>query len=193
MKGLFAVLGVCLLAGEQVRADIYSGAKQQARNASGAITARDNQAVSESSPASPSPSPPANDPVLQATLRNIANLSADFAGLGNATDTNAAAAQKQMLINDLAAACTGAKPSSASVAKLADDLAVVVAGNEKLRAQQPRLARDVHAIFNSSHLSAAQQEMVCDDVQKLLQNSGAPSDNITSVVIDLKGIASATK
>jgi hypothetical protein len=198
MKALIAVFGACLLV-QSARADNYTAAEQQARNASGKITARENQAISGSSPASPAPNTPAVDPLLQATLRNIASLAADIAGLGNATnaaDTNAAASQKQMLMNDLAAAATGAKPSPVSISKLGDDLAAVVAGNEKLRtlpARRQKLAQDVHAIFNSSHLSAAQSQMIFDDVQKVLQNSDVSSDQIATVINDLKAIAAATK
>jgi len=192
MKTFMVALGALLTAGN-LRADIYNGAKQQARNASGEITERENQAVANPSPSSPAPNAPAMDPVLQATLRNIANLRTDFAGLAQAADTNAAAMQKQMLLNDLAAAPTGGKPSAAAVTKLGDDLTAAVSGNARLRAQQPKLAQEIHAIFNSSHLTAAQQQMIFDDVQKMLQAAGVPAENVTSVVNDLEAIATATK
>lgn len=97
MKCFVAVLGASLVwegAQAQSYSGAYNGAKQEARNATGTITARENQAVAEPAPASPAPNAPAPNPVLQATLRNVANLRADLGGLGNAADTNAAAGAK---------------------------------------------------------------------------------------------------
>jgi len=185
-----------VLAANSLRADIYTEAKRQARDAATKVSNADQGKTAfptPSSPAAPSPNNPAPDPVLEATLRNIANLRADFAGLGNATDTNAVATQTQLLMNDLAAAALGAKPSPASVSQLAGHLTTAFAGNEKLRAWQQKLAQDVHAIFNSSHLSPAQQQTIFDDVQKILQNGGAPAADTTNVVNDIKAIAVETK
>jgi hypothetical protein len=147
-----------------------------------------------SPPTAPSPAaPPQLDPVLEATLRNIANLRADFAALGNLDVTNSTATQKQLLMNDLATAAQGAKPSPASISKLADDLATATAGNVKSEATQQKLAQDVHAIFNSSHLSPAQQQMIFDNAQKILQGSGTLPEDATNVVNDIKQIATETK
>ena len=57
------------------------------------------------------PNPPA-DPVLQATLQNIASLRNDFAAIGNAADGASPPAQKQSLTNDLAIAAQGAKAAA---------------------------------------------------------------------------------
>ena len=68
-----------------------------------------------------------------------------------------------------------------------------MAGNKELRPQHQKLAQDIHAVFNSSHLSAAQQQKVFTDVQTLLQSGGVPPDVVTSIINDIKAIASETK
>jgi hypothetical protein len=169
---------------------IYNMAKQQAKSTA-ASESKNQQAIDSSGqPAAPAPPPnnpaPQPDPALQATLRNIANLRADFENFA-AGQTN-----RQPLINDLTDAAQSAKASPASISKLAENLAVI-AGNKNLQAQHQKLAQSVHAIFNSSHLSAVQRQMVCDGVQKILLEGGTSSDDVTNVINDLKTIAAETK
>ncbi len=186
----------CLLfVANGVLADVYSAAIQRAKNvtANASNTRQDNP----SPPTQPSSAPlaqnnPPPDPVLEATLQNIAALRADFDVLGGRANTNSAAAQKSLLMSHLTAAASGAKPAAASVSKLAADLMNALAGNEKLRPQHQKLAQDVHAIFNSSHLSVAQQQKIFADVHTLLQNGGVPPDDATNVVNDIKTIATET-
>ncbi len=163
----FTALFCLLFVANGVLADVYSAAIRQAKNvtANAGNTRQDNPP----SPSQPSPAPPAQnnptpDPVLEATLQNIAGLRADFDAIGGRADTNSAAAQKPSLMGHLTAAASGAKPSAASISKLAADLMTALAGNEKLRPQHQKLAQDVHAIFNSSHLSPAQQQNIFTDV-----------------------------
>ena len=191
----FVAFSCALCVASGVLADPYSAAMRQAKDVSGKMTRAEQGNPSATAP-SPTPLPPISpqpDPALEATLRNIAGLRADFAALGNVAGTNSAATQKQLLLNDLAAAAQGAKPSPASISKLADDLATATAGKAKAEATQQKLAQDVHAIFNSSHLSPAQQQMIIDSVQKNLQSSGAAPDAATNVVNDIKQIATETK
>jgi hypothetical protein len=190
----FIALACALFIGNSVLADPYSEAIRQAKNVSANETAANRQLLDNPAPAPPqnNPNPPA-DPVLQATLQNIASLRNDFAAIGNAADGASLPAQKQSLTNDLAVAAQGAKAQPASISKLADDLTTAIAGKEKFRVPQPKLAQFVHAIFNSSHLTTAEQQMIFDGVQKILTDGGALPDDATNVVNDIKTIASETK
>ena len=191
----FIAFFCALCVADSVLADPYSAAIQAGQKR---LRQSHQGGPGESPPTAPSPPAPSQtnpqpDPVLEATLRNIASLRADFAALGKLAATNSAATQKQSLMNDLATAAQGAKPSPASVSKLADDLVTAMAGKEKLRTPQQKLAQYVHAIFNSSHLSPAQQQKIFDNVQKILQSGGASPDDATNVVNDIKTIATETK
>jgi hypothetical protein len=192
MKAFIAVSCACCVAGS-VLADPYSAAIKQAKDVSAKVTRADEASLQSTAPASPPPTSPRPDPVLEATLRNIAGLRADFAALGDLAGTNSLATQNQLLMNDLATAAQGTKPSSASISRLADDLATAIAGKLKADAIQQKLAQDIHAIFNSSHLSPAQQQMIFDSVQKILLGSGAAPEDATHVVNDIKQIAAETK
>ena len=184
----FAALFCLLFVASGVQADVYSAAIRQAKNvaANASNTRQDNPASAQ-----PAPAPPA-DPVLEATLQNIAGLRADFDSFGDPANTNSVAAQKPSLITHLTAAASGAKPSPASISKLAADLMTALVGNEKLRPQHQKLAQYVHAIFNSSHLSPTQQQNIFADIQTVLQNGGVPPDGAVNVVNDLKTIATET-
>ena len=189
MKMLVAFFGALLLVGAAQAQGAYNIAKQQAKNAA-AREAQNQQAINPTPPPAPATPPPAQpqpNPVLEATLKNIANLRFDFQKL-DSSPTN-----KQPLINDLTAAAQGAKASPASVSKLAEDLAAAIAGNKKLANQHQKLAQNLHAIFNSSHLSPSQQQMIFDGVQKILLDGGVSSDDTAKVVSSLKTIANETK
>jgi hypothetical protein len=188
MKTLVALF--CLLfVANGVLADVYSAAIQRAKNV--ATNASNPQQDNPPPPTQPQPAPP--DPVLEATLQNIAGLRADFDAIGDRADTNSASAQKPSLMGHLTAAASGAKPAEASISKLAADLMTALAGNDKLRPQHQKLAQYVHAIFNSSHLTPAQQENIFADVQTVLQNGGVPPDDAATIVNDIKTIATETK
>src|SRR5277367_2220128 len=177
MKTFAVLFSALFVAGSASAQGVYNMAKQQAKNAANNESAQQGGYI-------PPPAPPQNnpppDPALQATLRNITALRADFENL-EASPTNT-----PPLNNDLTAAAQGAKPSAATIARLAGDLTTAIAGNKKLHAQQQKLAQYVHAIFNSSHLSATQQEAICDSVQKILSDGGVSDYDAANVVKDLK-------
>lgn len=132
-------------------------------------------------------------PALQATLKNVAGLQADFAGIVAVTD-KPGPAQRTALLNDLSQAAQGTNASTASVKRVADDLLTAVAGKNKLAAaQQKQLAQKIHALFNSAHLTAAKQQTQLNDVQKLLTDGGASLDDAVNVVTDLKTVVAETK
>lgn len=191
----FIAFSCVLCVGGSVLADPYSAAMRQAKDVSAKVTKADqgNQPSTAPSPTAPPQPGQQLDPVLAATLRNVASLRADFAALSELAATNSTATQKQLLLNDLATAAQGAKPSPASVSKLADDLVTATVGKVKADTARQKLAQDVHAIFNSSFLSPAQQQMIFDNVQKILQSGGASPDVATNVVNDIKTIATETK
>jgi hypothetical protein len=194
MKPFLALTCVLFLA-NNILADPYTAAIQQAKNVSARETAANQQLMDNPPPAAPpqnNPNPPA-DPVLLATQQNIENLRHDFTAIGDPAASSSLAARIQSLTNNLAIAAQGAKPQPESISKLAGDLATTIAGKEKLRAPPPKLAQFVHAIFNSAHLTTAQQQMIFTGVQKMLTDGGAATDEAANVVNDLKEIASETK
>ena len=192
----FIALACALFIASSLLADPYSAAIRQAKNVSAKETAANQQLLENPQPAAPpphnNPNPPA-DPVLQATLQNIADLRNDFSAIGNAAVGVSLTVEKQTLTNDLTIAAQGVKPQAASISKLADDLITAISGKEKLRAPQPKLAQFTHAIFNSTHLTTAQQQTFFTGVQKILTDCGASADEAANVVNDLKTIASETK
>jgi hypothetical protein len=194
MKPLIA-LTCALFIDNSVLADPYTAAIRQAQNVSAKETAANQRLMDNSQPDAPSPTNPnqAPNPALQATLQNIGSLRNDFAAIGSADANASLTAQKKSLTDDLSIAAQSAKPLPASISKLADDLTTAIAGKEKLRTPKPELAQYIHAIFNSSHLTAAQQQMIFSSVQKILTDGGASPDETTSVVNDIKEIASETK
>jgi len=195
-----AVIFCALLAANGVFADPYSIAKQRAKSVAaggnGGDGAPQNLAPPPASPTPPrqnNPPPAAPDPALEATLKNISNLRVDFDALGKLPGLNPGSPEKKLLLDDLAVAPQGAKPSSASISALADNLASAVAGKAAMQPQHARLAQDIHAVFNASHLSAAQQQKIFDEVRKILQDGGASADDAINVVSGIKTIAAETK
>ena len=181
---LFFILCVPCVTFAQVN---YSIAVQQARRAGDQSAAASQGNAPHPAQSAPAQNPSPMDPVLAATLQNIANLRSDFDDL----KTNVAPGRS--FTNDLAAAAKETKASAASVLKLADDLQTAIAGNDKLRPKHQKLAQDIHAIFNAAHLSPEQEQMVHDDVQKILQDGGASDDATANLLDDIKEIAKETK
>ena len=192
--------GACLLltAGGALAQNYYL-ATQQARRDSKQNDAEQQRIQREAggsvgAPGAAAPAPAAPmDPALQATLKNIAGLQADFAAVVAAGD-KPAPEQKTALMNDLAQAGQGTKASAGSIKRVADDLLTAVAGKNKLAAaQQKLLAQKVHALFNSAHLTAALQEKLLTEVQKLLTDAGASLNDTVNLVTDLKTVVAETK
>jgi len=190
----------CLvLTAGSVAAQNYYLATQQARRDSAQNDAEQQRIQREagggagaSAAAAPSTAAPL-DPALQATLKNVAGLQSDFAGMVASSD-KPAPEQKTSLLNDLTQAAQGTRASAGSVKKVADDLLTAVAGKKKLvLAQQTKLAREIHALFNSAHLTSAQQQTLLTDVQKILTDGGASLDDAVNLATDLKTVVSETK
>ena len=193
----FALLFLSATLAAHAQSGVFNIAKQQARRANDANNAeqqRIDNAAKDPAPRTPPAAPPSApaDPVREATLKNIADLQANFTALGNLTRTQTDPAQKAALLNDLsAAAAAGKKPAAASVQKLATHLIAATSG--KKNSALPLLARNVHALFNGSHLTAAQQTMLLDGVKKNLTAAGASAEDVENVVADLKGVADETR
>ena len=134
---------------------------------------------------------PPTDPLHEATMKNIADLQADFTALNHFTGTQVEATQKAGLLNDLSAAALGKKPASAMVQKLAGHLITASSGKKNPALQ--KLSRNVHALFNSSHLTAAQQTTLLGEVKKNLTAAGAAAADADAVLEDLKDIVEETK
>ena len=200
MKASVAILGVLLVAGSAF-ADPYVIAKQRARQTSDQNAAEQQQiqnaagGPAQSAPATVtpgSPVPPPN-PMLQATLKNIGDLQANFTALSSAATVKPDPAQKADLLNSLSQAAQAKKASSDSVKKLAADLISALSGNKLAIAPQKKLTAQVHALFNSGHLTDAQQKTMFDEIQKALTDAGVSLDDAVNVVTDLKKIAEETK
>jgi hypothetical protein len=167
-----------------------SGVAEQARQRAVRLNEQNNVRQGVSAPAVPQTNlPPVTrpDPVLAATLQNIANLQRDLAGLQ--TDP----ARKQPLLNDLAAAALGTRPSNRALAKLAADLATALQGKHLSPDQLKKLAQNTRAICNSSHLSEKQRQTIFEEVQRILQDGGVPADDAAKVANDFKTIAAETQ
>lgn len=186
IKTTLFLLAGCLAAGAALGDVNMHIAKDQAKRAAGTSDAPAANQPSSSAPQQPT------DPALAATLKNIADLRADFAAIGAAADVSAAADQKISLLNHLSAAAQGTKASSASVRKLADDLIAALAGKRKI-AGDPKLAREIHALFNGAHVSAEQLETLLTDVKKILADAGVTTEAADQVADDLKAVAAETK
>ena len=198
MKGFIA--SACLLAtAGGVFAQNYYMATQQAKRESSKNDAEQQRIQREAGGGAGAPGAAATapaapmTPALQATLKNVAGLQADFATL-IATSDKPAPEQKTALLNDLSQAAQGTKASASSVKRVADDLLAAVTGKNKLAAaQQKKLAQDVHALFNGAHLTATQQETVLTEVQKLLTDGGVSLDAAVDLATDLKAVVAETK
>jgi len=191
MKTLL-VMGLALGLANVTRAgDPYVAAMNQAHravNATEAASQRTDDSLSQPQTAPPAqPAPQPMDPVLAATLQNIASLKTDLASLS----TNAPPAAA--LTNDLMAAATGTKPSADTIGKLAGDLQTAVAGNPGLKVYYPKLAQYLHAAANGAHLTPAQFQTISDDLQQILENGGASYEAATYVANDLKALDRETK
>lgn len=136
--------------------------------------------------------PPPIDPALAATMKNIANLRADFVVI-SAADAAAAADQRVSLLNNLSAAAQGTKAATANVRQLAGDLINALAGRKKILPQTQKLGGLIHALFNGAHVSDPQQETLLKEVSKILTEAEVPTDDATKVVETLKAIAAETK
>ena len=172
----------------------FNIAKGQAKRANEANNAEQQRIANEArDPARPNVLAPAapGDPIREATLKNIADLQADFTALNNFTGEKIDATEKAALLNDLSAAALGKKPASASVQKLAAHLISATSGKKNPASQ--KLARNLHALFNGSHLTAAQSTTLLDDVKKNLTTAGASAEDAGNVFEDLKGIVEETK
>jgi uncharacterized phage infection (PIP) family protein YhgE len=198
MKNIFLLAVTFALAGQALADVNYDLATKQARRAADQNNAEQNRIGREAgggqSQSPSSPSAPPMDPVLAATLQNIADLKADLDALSQAADATAGAAQRVSLLNHLSsAAATGKKATTASIKKLADQLIATMSGRKNLAAQNTKLARSLHALFNGAHLSATQQETLLAGVKKVLTEAGVPAEDTDHLVASLKQVVTETQ
>ena len=191
MKVSYLILSGLLLAG-LAHAQNMSIARDQARRAAAQTTERSGggQPATGQNPNGAQTAPA--DPVLAATLQNIAGLRADFTAL-SAADETTAVEQRGSLLNHLSAAAQGTKASAANVRKLTTDLINALTGRKKISPQTQKLGGIIHALFNGAHLSASQQETLLTDVKKILTDAEVSAGDTDKIVEDLKAIAAETK
>ena len=182
-------LGLALGVATATRAQNYNAAENLAHravNQTEAASQRTDDSISQAPGAAPAKPAPPMDPVLAATLQNIANLRADLAKLG----TNPPPAA---LTNDLMAAATGTKAQPDTIAKLIGDLQTAIANKPALRPHFQKLAQSLHAAANGAHLTPVQCQAISDDVEKTLGNGGSSYEATTQVIQDLKALVKETK
>jgi len=183
-----ALCAVCLESSAQV--GIYNASINQAHRAVNATEAASNQNPDGEPPArggAPAQAPKPMDPVLAATLQNVASLAADLGKLDPNTPPAAA------ITNDLISAANGNKASAATIAKLVGDLQAAVGGKAAMRPSLKKLAQYLHALSNGAHLTPAQFQMISDNVEQILENGGASYESTTGVLNDIKLLARETK
>jgi len=187
-----AILWLCVAVGAAnlAQANPYNASLNQARravNQTEAASQRTDDSISQPPAAAPAPAPTPVNPVLAATMQNIANLKKDLAELNTNTPPTAA------LTNDLTAAATGTQPSPEIIAKLAGDLQAAIAGKPGLQPHYQKLAQYLHAVANGAHLAPDQFQTVSDNFQQILENGGAAYGPTFHVINDLKVLARETK
>jgi hypothetical protein len=195
-RQIFVLLATVLVAASASAQ--YNIAEQQARRASQQNDAEQQRianAAGSGGAAQPSQSasgtPPA-DPMLQATLNNIASLQADLASFVSTDKPDPA--QKNSLLSNMSQAAQGKKATPDSAKELAKDLQTALTGKKSLAAaQQKQLAAFIHASFNGSHLTDAQSEKIYGTVQKILTDAGVSTDDAVNIVTDLKKVTADTK
>ena len=189
MKTVIALsCALCLANLAEAQVGIYNGAESAARRAVSKTEAAENQNPDAQPPPSAAPAAPQPmNPVLAATLQNIASLRADLASLTTNGPVSSA------FTNDLMAASTGTKGSPETITKLATDLQAALAGNQAFRSSFQKLAQFLHAVSNGSHLTPEQFQTVSDTVEQILTNGGAPYQATSDVLDDLKHLARETK
>jgi len=181
------------LATQQARRDSAQNDAEQQRIQREAGGSNGTPGVASRYAAIPAAAATPMDPKLQATLKNVAGLQADFAAIVASSD-KPTPDQKTALLNDLSEAAQGTKASSGSIKKVADDLWPAMTGQKRLAAaQQRKLAQEVHALFNSSHLTAPQQQTILNNIQKALTDAGTSLDDTVNLVTDLKAVVAETK
>lgn len=185
------VLGLVLGIAFPMRAQgVYNAAMNQARRAVSKTEAASNQNPDDqqsSQAASQSPATQPMNPVLAATIQNIASLQADLGKL----DTNTPPAEA--FTNDLTAAATGTKASPDTIAKLIGDLQTAVAGKSGIRPSYKKLAQYLHALSNGAHLTPAQFQTVSDAVEQILDDGGASYESTSAVLDDIKHLDRETQ
>jgi hypothetical protein len=167
---------------------IYNGAMNAAHRAVSKTEAASSQNPDgQPQTAQQAPAAQPMDPVLAATLQNIANLKADLENLGTNSEPSPA------FTNDLLAASTGNKASADTVTKLATDLQAAIAGKIAFKASIPKLAANLHALSNGAHLTPAQFQMISDGIEQILEDGNASYGATTSVLADIKKLMQETK
>jgi hypothetical protein len=169
---------------------IYNASINQAHRAVNATEAASNQNPDGEPPSqggAQGQAPKPMDPVLAATMQNIASLAADLGKLDPNTPPPAS------MTNDLVSAANGNKPSAATIGKLIVDLQASVGGKASMRPSLRKLAQYLHALSNGAHLTPAQFQMISDNVEQILDNGGASYESTTGVLNDIKLLARETK
>ncbi|HTB83001.1 MAG TPA: hypothetical protein VK742_05045 [Candidatus Sulfotelmatobacter sp.] len=195
-RQIFVLLAAVFVAGGASAQ--YFQAEQQAKRASQQNDAEQQRIANASGNGSagqssqPVPGTPPADPILQATLNNIASLQADLAAFVGTDKPDPA--QKNSLLGDMSQAAQGKKATTDSAKELAKDLQTALTGKKSLAAaQQKQLAAFIHASFNGSHLTDAQSDKITGTAQKILTDAGVSTDAAVDIVTDMKKVIADTK
>src|SRR5436190_8115245 len=103
--------------------------------------------------------------------------------------TPATAEQKQKMVQELALAPQGPKPSRTALAKLTDDLSAAFAEKPLNPTSRARLVQELDAVLNPGKYPQAKREGIFADVQAIFQENGLSRNKAVTIADDVKAIS----
>jgi len=126
------------------------------------------------------PTPPALAPSLVRFQTELGTLN---------MGTPATADQRQKMVQDLALAPQGAKPSRTALTKLADDLSAAFAEKPLSPTSRARLVQELDAVLNPGKYPQAKLEGIFADIQAIFQENGLSRNKAVVIADDVKAIS----
>lgn len=126
------------------------------------------------------PTPPALSPSLTRFQTELGTLN---------MGTAASADQQQKMLEQLAAAPQGPKPSRAALKKLTDDLSAAFAEKPLSATSRARFVQELDAVLNPSKYPQAKLEGIFADIQAIFQENGMSRTKAVGIADDVKAIS----
>lgn len=128
---------------------------------------------------STAPAPPSLSPSLVRFQTDLGNLT---------MGTSVTPDQKQKLVQELAAAPQGAKPSTKTLTKLTDDLTAAFAEKPLSPTSRARLVQELDAVLNPGKYPQAKYDKIFEDVQAIFQENGLSRNKAVVIADDVKAV-----
>jgi len=93
------------------------------------------------------------------------------------------------MVQDLALAPQGAKPSRTALTKLADDLSAAFAEKPLSPTSRARLVQELDAVLNPGKYPQAKLEGIFADIQAIFQENGLSRNKAVVIADDVKAIS----